>query len=119
MEKDNSVKKDLLLVVGSLATFYLILWIATWVNAKFGFDQIFNLVDVASLSFKVATASALSWVVKRFVFTQTLGKDFGRTFNIGWANMTDVEKARWTIVTFLVIFAVILQASVGAPIPIK
>lgn len=117
MKKDNSIFKDVLMVLLTVVGFYLILNGATWFNNKFDFSQIFQLVDIAAVAVKVATASALAWVVKRVVFAKTLGKDFGKTFDSGWAQMSTVERARWTIVTFLVIFATILYISNGAPTP--
>jgi len=105
------------MVMGAIVGFYLILNGATWINTKFDFSQIFQLVDIAAVTLKVAVASALAWVIKRVVFANTLGKDFGRTFDAGWNQMSTVEKARWTIVTFLVFFSIILYVSNGAPTP--
>lgn len=110
-EKGNSVKKDILLVVGSVFFFYLMLVIAGWIDGKFGLAQAYTLVDVASLALKVSTASALAWVVKRVVFTHTLGRDFGTVFNQGWNSLDIKEKSRWIIGTFLVIFFAVMQAS--------
>lgn len=108
MSKDNSVKKDVGVAVGSIVAFYLLLLGAGWVDKNFGLTEAYTLVDIASLTLKVATASALAWVLKRIVFSKTLGKDFGETFNQGWETMDKKEKARWIIGAFLVIFSSII-----------
>lgn len=108
---DNSIKKDILVALISIVAFYAILVGANVADAKLGLVQVFSLVDIASVAMKVATASALAWVLKRVVFTKTLGKDFGEKFDKGWSSMTDVEKARWTIGAFLALFAVIAMVS--------
>lgn len=105
---DNSVKKDIWLVIGSIIGFYAVLLGASWVDLKLDLAQAYTLADIACVSLKVATASALAWILKRLVFTNTLGKDFGKSFNEGWADMSLVEKARWTIGTFLVVFTTIM-----------
>jgi hypothetical protein len=109
--KDNSVKKDVLMAVGSVVVFYLILLFAGWADKTFDLVEAYTLVDIASLVLKVATASAIGWVLMRIVFTQTLGRDFGITFNSGWNAMNKTEKARWIIGTFLVIFVSVIIAS--------
>lgn len=111
MKKDNGIKKDIGLVLGSIIAFYLALIGAGWMDNKLGFQEAYTLVDVASLGLKVAVASALAWIVKRLVFTNTLGKDFGDIFDSGWNEMSKVEKSRWIIGTFLVIFGSIIYAS--------
>ena len=108
---DNSVKKDIGVAAIAVVAFYLILLVANWVDARFGLSEVYNLVDIASVTLKVATASAIAWILKRVVFAKTLGKDFGDTFNKGWDAMTTQEKARWTIGTFLVIFVSVILAS--------
>lgn len=113
MSKDNSVKKDLWIAGGSVVGFYVLLIIAGWLDSVFGLTEAYTLVDVASLGLKVATASAFAWILKRLVFTNTLGKDFGGVFNEGWAQFSIKEKAKWIIVTFLVIFFAVMQASGG------
>lgn len=111
MKIDNSVKKDIKLAGISVVGFYLILALAGWVDAKFQLTEAYTLVDIASLVLKVFTASALAWIVKRVVFTQTLGKDFGSTFDVGWEEMSQKEKARWIIGTFLTIFIGVIIAA--------
>ena len=113
MNKDNSVKKDLIIAGFSVVAFYIVLIFAGWADRAFGLTEAYTLVDIASLGLKVATASALAWVLKRLVFSQTLGKDFGNTFNIGWGLMSGTEKARWIIGTFLVIFVSVMLAAGG------
>lgn len=108
--KDNSVKKDVWFWGLSIFGFYLVLSTATWIDSKLGLTQLFTLVDIASTTVKVTTASLIAWVVMRFVFTNTLGKDFGKTFNDGWEKLNESEKVRWILITFLVIvFGVILM----------
>lgn len=109
--KDNSVKKDVWVLLGSVVGFYLILIGAGWADAKLGLTQAYTLVDIASLAVQVATASALAWIVKRLALAQTLGKDFGKVFDVGWSKFDDKEKARWIIGAFLVIFTSVLFAS--------
>lgn len=111
--KNNSVKKDLWIVGGSVIGFYVLLLLAGWLDGVFGLTQAYTLVDVAALGLKVATASALAWVLKRLVFANTLGKDFGGVFNEGWAQFTIKEKTQWILITFLVIFFSVMQASGG------
>ena len=113
MKKENSVKKDVFLALGSVVGFYLVLLLARFVDTQFGIPDAYNLVDIASLVLKVATASAIAWVLKRLVFAKTLGKDFGNTFDQGWAEMSKVEKTRWIVGTFLVIFYAVISASNG------
>ena len=104
----NSVKRDWLIAGGSAAGFFALLKAAGWVDQNFDISQIYNLVDFYVIAAKVAIASALVWTLKKFVFANTLGKDFGDTFNSGWAGMTPVEKTRWMLVFFLAIFGTIM-----------
>ena len=108
MSKDNSVKKDVVIAGGSIVAFYVVLIIAQWADSLFGLAEAYTLVDVASIGLKVATASAFAWLVKRLVFTNTLGRDFGKVFNDGWDKLSQIEKTRWIIGSFLVIFASIV-----------
>lgn len=108
---DNSVKKDVGIAAICVVVFYVLLVVANWVDTKFSLPEIYSLVDIASVTLKVATASAIAWVLKRVVFTKTLGKDFGDTFNKGWEVMDKKEKARWIIGTFLVIFVSVILVS--------
>ena len=107
---DNSVKKDIKWAVGSIVGFYLLLFIASLVDSWLGVGAAFNLVGVAAMGLKVATASAFAWILKRVVFTHTLGKDFGGVFNEGWAQFSIKEKAQWIIITFLALFFAIMHA---------
>lgn len=111
MNKDNSVKKDIWVAIGAIVVFYVMLLAAGWVDAKFGLAQAYTLVDIASLGVKVATASAIAWILKRVIFSNSIGKDFGGVFNEGWAQMTLKEKTRWIIGTFLVLFFAIMLAA--------
>ena len=109
--KQNGILKDLGVAGGGVIFFYLILILAKWVDGKFGLAEAYTLVDIASVSLHVAIASALTWVIKRVVFPKTLGAFFGTMFNIGWGEFTVQEKTRWSLATFLVIFATIMFAS--------
>lgn len=111
MNKQNSVKKDIWLVLGSVVGFYLLLILANYAYDSFGVKQAFAVVDLSVLALKVTTASALVWILNRVVFSNTLGKDFGKTFNDGWDSMSNVEKSRWILGTFVVLFASILAVS--------
>lgn len=111
MSKDNSVKKDIWVALGSVIAFYVMLVVAGWADAKFGLAQAYTLVDIASLVVKVATASAIAWVLKRVIFTNTIGKDFGGVMNEGWAQLSLKEKTRWIIGAFLVIFFAVMLAA--------
>lgn len=102
--KDNSVKKDLAWAGGSILGFYLILKLATWLDSVLNLPEVFTLVDVASTGLQIITASAFAWILKRIIFTNTLGKDFGGVFNEGWAQFTIKEKAQWIIISFLALF---------------
>lgn len=106
--KSNTVKRDWLIAGGGAAGFFAVLKLAGWVDAEFDISQIYNLVDFYVIAAKVAIASALVWTLKKFVFSNTLGKDFGEKFNIGWSEMTVVEKTRWMLGFFLVVFATIM-----------
>jgi len=110
MENKNSpsVKKDWLIVTAIAAGFFAILKGAGWVDQNFDFSAIFNLVDFYTVAFKVTVASALAWSVKRFVFTNTLGKDFGETFDEGWGKMSILERTRWILAIFTALFATIM-----------
>ena len=104
----SSVKRDWLIAGGSIAGFFALLKGAGWLNEHYDISAIFNLVDFSMILAKVAIASALAWSVKKFVFSNTLGKDFGKTFDDGWANMTSIEKTRWILGIFVALFATIL-----------
>lgn len=108
---DTGVAKDIFLAILGIVGFYVMLVLASWADAKFSLTEAYNLVDIASLSLKVFTGSALAWILKRIVFSHTLGKDFGKTFNEGWDSMTSQEKAKWIIISFLVIFGSIMFAA--------
>lgn len=105
---DNSVKKDILLAGGSIVAFYVVLVLAQFADTFLGLTEAYTLVDVASVGLKVATASAFAWLIKRLVFSNTLGKDFGTTFNEGWATLPKKEKTRWILGAFLVLFTAIV-----------
>jgi len=106
----NSVKKDISLVFAFIVGFYLTLVGAGWVDGKLGLTQAYTLVDIASLSLKVFTASALVWILKRLAFKNTLGADFGATMNAGWNQMSTIEKTRWVIGVFVALFTAIIIA---------
>lgn len=108
MNKDNSLKRDWLIAGGAAAGFFAILKGAGWVDQNFDFSAIFNLVDFYTVAAKVAIASALAWSIKKFVFKNTLGKDFGNLFNVGWDNMAPTEKTRWIIGVFTALFITIM-----------
>ena len=105
---NTGVKRDWLIAGGSAAAFFALLKGAGWVDQNFDFSAIFNVVDFSVVATKVAFASALAWTVKKFIFKNTLGKDYGDTFDNGWNTMTDVEKTRWILVSFFVIFATVM-----------
>jgi hypothetical protein len=107
-QKTSGVKRDWLIAGGSAAAFFALLKGAGWVDENFDFAAIFNVVDFSVIAAKVAFASALAWTVKKFVFKNTLGKDFGETFDNGWNTMTSVEKTRWILVIFAVIFSAVM-----------
>lgn len=103
-KKDNvSVKSDVWYVAGAVGIFYVMLAIINSLNLS----EAFYIMDTVSLLVKVSTVSLFVWLVKRFAFPNTLGKNFGDLFNSGWNNLGPAEKTRWTIVTFLVLFAAI------------
>jgi hypothetical protein len=105
---ETSIKKDWLIAISIIVGFFVILKGAGWVDDKFEFAAIFNIVDFYAVAAKVAIASALAWSVKRFVFSHTLGKDFGDTFDSGWGSMTSIEKTRWILGVFVAIFTTIM-----------
>lgn len=106
--QNNSVKRDWMIAGGAAAGFFAILKGAGWVDDNFDFSAIFNLVDFYTVAVKVAIASALAWSIKKFVFTNTLGKDFGATFDSGWNNMLPTEKTRWILALFSALFITIM-----------
>lgn len=85
--------------------------IANLLDNLLGIDAAYNLVSVASVFLKATVASALSWVVLRLGFKNTLGKDFGDILDIGWNGMKNTEKARWMIGVFVALFLAIVIAS--------
>lgn len=113
MNKDNSIKKDVWVAGGSILGFYLILKLATLLDTWFNLPEVFTLVDVASTGLQIATASAFAWILKRIIFSKTLGKDFGGVFNEGWAQFTIKEKTQWIIISFLALFIGCVIASVS------
>lgn len=108
--KQNStgIKKDWFIVGGTAAAFFALLRGAGWVDENFDFSAIFNMVDFSIIAMKVAFASAIAWTLKKFIFSNTLGKDYGDTFDSGWNNMRDVEKTRWMLVIFAVVFSTVM-----------
>ncbi len=104
----TSVKRDWLIAGGAAAGFFALLKGAGWIDQNFDFSAIFNLVDFYTVVAKVAIASALAWSIKKFVFTNTLGKDFGSVFDCGWAAMKPVEKTRWILALFSALFITIM-----------
>ena len=108
--KTNGIKSDWFYAAGGLGGFFAILKSSGWIDTNFDFSAIYNVVDFASIAAKVAFISALVWTFFRVVFPATIGKDFGTNFNIGWSNMSTVEKTRWTLGTFMFLFASILLA---------
>jgi len=108
MENDNSVKRDLAFAGLGVVAFYAILILATVLDGWLGLSAVYNLVTIALAFLKVATASAITWVLLRVGFKNTIGKDFGKSFDIGWSSMSSVEKARWTIGAFVVLFFAIM-----------
>ena len=106
----TGISKDWLIAAGGAAGFFGLLKLAGWIDSNFDISQVYNLVDFYIIAAKVAIASALVWTLKKFVFSNTLGKDFGDTFNNGWAGMSNVEKTRWMIGFFLAVFATIMFA---------
>ncbi len=105
---NNSVKKDWLIAGGVFAGAFAILKAAGWIDTNFDFSAIYNLVDVYTVIAKVAVASALAWTVKKVIFANTLGKDFGTTFDTGWDKMQPVEKVRWILALFTALFVTIM-----------
>jgi hypothetical protein len=103
-----SVKRDWMIAGGAAAGFFGILKGAGWIDEHFDFSAIFNLVDFYTVAVKVAIASALAWSVKKFVFSNTLGKDFGLKFDAGWADMSSIEKSRWILGVFTALFVTIM-----------
>lgn len=110
MKKDNSVKKDIGIAIAAVIAVYGILVGANYVDTHFGLPQVYTLVDVASLFLKVTTASAITFILKRLAFPNTLGKDFGDKFTEGWEQLTPKQKTLTTLAVFVPIFVGILCA---------
>lgn len=108
MNTDNSIKRDLIFASIGVFLFYLILILANTIDGVFGLSAAYNLVDIASTFLKVVVSSALTWGIFRIAFKNTIGKDFGSVFDNGWGLMKPVEKARWIIGGFIVIFMAII-----------
>lgn len=104
------VKRDWIIAGGSAAAFFALLKGAGWIDENFDFSAIFNVVDFSIVATKVAFASALAWTVKKFIFKNTLGKDFGDVFDTGWNEMGGIEKVRWILIMFIAIFATVMFA---------
>jgi len=107
-DNNTGVKRDWLIAGGSAAGFFALLKGAGWVDDKFDFAAIFNVIDITLIAAKVAFASALAWTVKKFIFRNTLGKDFGETFDTGWDKISSDEKVRWILIMFIVIFSTVM-----------
>ena len=103
-----SIKRDWLIAGGSVLGFFALLKGGSWLNENYDISSIFNLIDFYAVAMKVAVASALAWSVKKFAFGNTLGKDFGKTFDIGWSAMNDIEKTRWILGVFTALFVTIM-----------
>lgn len=93
-----------------IGLFFILLKTAGWIDQLFDFSAIFNIVDFSVVAAKVAFASALAWTVKKLVFKNTLGRDFGVKFNEGWNSMTTTEKTRWILVIFSMLFVSIMAS---------
>ena len=109
--EDNTnvgVKRDWFIAGGTAAAFFALLKGAGWIDEKFDFAAIFNVIDFSIVATKVAFASAIAWTLKKFIFKNTLGKDYGATFDEGWDSMTTTEKTRWMLIIFAVIFSTVM-----------
>lgn len=107
-EPTVGVKRDWMIAGGTAAAFFALLKGAGWVDENFDFSAIFNVIDFSIVAAKVAFASAIAWTLKKFIFKNTLGKDYGATFDEGWQSMTTTEKTRWMLVIFAVIFSTVM-----------
>lgn len=104
----TNIKRDWLIAGGSIAGFFGLLKSVGWLDENYDISEMFNLIDFYMVTAKVAVASALAWTVKKLIFKNTLGKDFGTTFDIGWGEMSNVEKSRWIIAIFAIIFSTVM-----------
>lgn len=100
---DTSIKKDVIYVLIALGIFIGMVSGVGYVDV----GAAYHLLDVFALATKVFSVSLMTWMVKRFVFPNTLGKDFGKTFDDGWKSLDAKEKTRWTLGGFLVLFVAI------------
>lgn len=106
--KENGISKDWAIAAVTAIGFFAVLQFASWVDSKYNFAEIFNLVGFYTVVAKVAIASALAWTVKKIIFAKTLGKDFGKTFNDAWDAMYSKDKVKWILITFLALFVTIM-----------
>lgn len=106
--KPQGVLKDIGYVIGTFAAFIGAGQLAKWLEATFSNSGFWNLVHVFNLSLKVAVASCLVWLLQKFIFKNTLGKDFGDVFDEGWNALDKKEKTRWILGSFIVLFCAVL-----------
>jgi hypothetical protein len=107
-KKQNGVTKDWFIVFLTAMGFFGVLELANWLDEKYDISSIFNLVAFYTATVKVALASALAWTVQKVVFKNTLGRDFGKAFNDAWDKISTVNKVKWILITFLVIFVSVM-----------
>lgn len=101
--KDISIKKDVLYALVALGLFIGLVAGVGYVDV----GALYHVLDMFALATKVFTVSLMTWMVKKFVFPNTLGKAFGKTFDEGWNGLSPSEKTRWTLGGFFVLFVAI------------
>jgi hypothetical protein len=108
VKKDNNIKGDWGIAALFGVGFFVVLLLSNIIDQKFNISAIFNLVDFYIMVAKAFFASAIAWTIKKVIFKNTLGLDFGKVFNDGWNKFTPVEKTKWILITFLVIFVSVM-----------
>lgn len=145
MSKCNSVRRDITVACIAIAGFYVALFIINLVNGFNDNNQLkseaeatgvelvegstnivseasyktfsasYGLVELFNLLMTVAIAGLIGWLVLRWAFKNTLGRDFGKVFDVGWHRMPPVDKTKWIIITWLIIFFSIVHGRASCP----
>lgn len=117
---NNSVTRDIWIAIGTIIIFLALIPAASYVTRTWGYARVFDLVDIAAVVSRVAVSSALVFLLFRWGFKKTLGRDFGDDFDSGWGAFEPKEKARWIIGAFVALFFAIFTGSAkGESLPIS
>jgi hypothetical protein len=77
------------------------------------FGAVYGLIDLFNIIALVAVASLVAFHLMKFAFPNSLSQ-IGREFDNGWGQMLAVEKTRWKIAAWLIVFFAIVHGRAEA-----